>query len=469
MTTTIRCPHCGTANRSGSNFCNSCGAELRASEARPPSSAAPLPEAGAAESARPGASDPSERASDPPTSTELPWLADAALWRGAEPAAGRELTDPEFEPSGFTDDADDESGTDPEPVAQAGRLIVGVQGLLDPVRIAGDLTADPTRMPLARAASATDVDSEQLRRLRALVTQDPTLLNIPAVMAWPPLLRLRIPWIFALLGLMVGLPVLLLYSQPVGRAHAWPGVAEAYTVVQNLPPAAPVLILWGYDPSTADEMDLVALPMMAHLFDRQSRPAVVTLLPTGLATARRLFARTTTDQIADQTFTSQPNSTAYSEIGFLPGGAVALSWLGQSDNFSQIETANLTPELAQALAAGPALAIVVAAQAEDVQQWLELVQPLAQMRQTPVVAFTSAGADLALRPYLDSGQLAGLVSGFDGGYTYQQLRERPLSQPEETLYRLHLVFQNWGHMAFLLIIILGNLAALLGVRTQLGD
>jgi len=429
----------------------------------------PLPEAGASESARPGASDPSERASDPPTSTELPWLADAALWRGAEPAARREWTDPEFEPSGFTDDADDESGTDPEPVAQAGRLIVGVQGLLDPVRIAGDLTADPTRMPLARAASATDVDNEQLRRLRALVTQDPTLLNIPAVMAWPPLLRLRIPWIFALLGLMVGLPVFLLYSQPVGRAHAWPGVAEAYTVVQNLPPAAPVLILWGYDPSTADEMDLVALPMMAHLFDRQSRPAVVTLLPTGLATARRLFARTTTDQIADQTFTSQPNSTAYSEIGFLPGGAVALSWLGQSDNFSQIETANLTPELAQALAAGPALAIVVAAQAEDVQQWLELVQPLAQMRQTPVVAFTSAGADPALRPYLDSGQLAGLVSGFDGGYTYQQLRERPLSQPEETLYRLHLVFQNWGHMAFLLIIILGNLAALLGVRTQRGD
>ncbi len=296
------------------------------------------------------------------------------------------------------------------------------------------------------------------------MTQDPTLLNAPAAVAWRPLRMLRMPWIFALLGLMVGLPVLLLYSQPVGRAHAWPGVAEAYTTVQNLPPVAPVLILWGYDPATADEMDLIALPMMAHLFDRQSRPVVVTLLPTGLASARQLFARASADQIADQTFNARLNPPTYNEIGFLPGGAVALSWLGQRDNFQLTDAAHLMPELAQALAAGPALAVVVAAQAEDVQQWLELVQPSAQMRQTPVVAFTSAAADLALRPYLDSGQLAGLVSGFDGGYTYQQLRERPLSQPEAMLYRLHLVFQNWGHMAFLLIIILGNLAALLGTR-----
>ena len=30
----VRCPHCGTANRAGSNFCNSCGTELRAAEER---------------------------------------------------------------------------------------------------------------------------------------------------------------------------------------------------------------------------------------------------------------------------------------------------------------------------------------------------------------------------------------------------------------------------------------------------
>ncbi|NJN80868.1 MAG: zinc-ribbon domain-containing protein [Caldilineaceae bacterium] len=29
MPNTIRCPHCGISNRSGSNFCNACGASLR--------------------------------------------------------------------------------------------------------------------------------------------------------------------------------------------------------------------------------------------------------------------------------------------------------------------------------------------------------------------------------------------------------------------------------------------------------
>jgi len=108
------------------------------------------------------------------------------------------------------------------------------------------------------------------------------------------------------------------------------------------------------------------------------------------------------------------------------------------------------------------LTIVVAATAEDVQQWLELGQPL---QQTPVVAFTSAGADPILRPYLESGQLSGLVSGFDGAVAYQQLRTQPLSRGEETVYRRQLVFQNWGHLAFLLVIVLGNLAALVATRS----
>ena len=30
---TIRCPHCGTANRAGSNFCNRCGTDLRTDDA----------------------------------------------------------------------------------------------------------------------------------------------------------------------------------------------------------------------------------------------------------------------------------------------------------------------------------------------------------------------------------------------------------------------------------------------------
>ncbi|MDQ3249116.1 MAG: zinc ribbon domain-containing protein [Chloroflexota bacterium] len=415
---TIRCPHCGTANRTGSNFCNSCGTDLRtveATEVRPTELSSP-PDDGV---------------------TDLPEPTEGALRDDWRRDAGEELAQP--------------------PIAD--RLISGVQGLLEPLGVANQLTGDGASATPSRLPPALGLDNEQMRLVRAVMTQDPPLPEPPAANDWRPLAALRIPWVFALLGLAVGLPIFLLYSQPVGQPQQWPGVAEAYATVQNLAADAPVLILWAYDPATADEMDLVALPLVSHLLERQSRPVIVTLMPTGLASARRLFARAAADQAADPTLNLALGGSRYAEIGFLSGGALALPLLGQNSWADlPLQDASSTATLA-----APTVAIVIAAQAETVQQWLELVQPL---NQTPVVAFVSAGADPLLRVYLDGGQLSGLVSGFDGAYSYQQLRNRPLSRLEEQGYRLQLVFQNWGHLAFLVIILLGNLAALLAPRAS---
>ena len=95
--------------------------------------------------------------------------------------------------------------------------------------------------------------------------------------------------------------------------------------------------------------------------------------------------------------------------------------------------------------------------AEDVQQWLEMVQTETQL---PVIAFTGAGADPIVRPYLASGQLAGLVSGFDGAAAYQQLRDRRFGRLPSTRYTAQLIAQNWGHIALILLLLLGNLRAL---------
>jgi hypothetical protein len=95
---------------------------------------------------------------------------------------------------------------------------------------------------------------------------------------------------------------------------------------------------------------------------------------------------------------------------------------------------------------------------EDGQQWLEQVQPLDH---TPVVAITSAAADPFLRPYLDSGQLRGLVSGFDGAYQYQAAMDDGEDSVEADRLDRQIVLQNWGQLAVIALIIIGNLAALL--------
>jgi hypothetical protein len=107
------------------------------------------------------------------------------------------------------------------------------------------------------------------------------------------------------------------------------------------------------------------------------------------------------------------------------------------------------------------LAVVFAAEAEDVQAWLEQVAP---RNGTPVIAATSAAADPSLRPYLSSGQLVGLVSGFDGAATYTaKLEDLPTRSREQQLER-QLVGQNLAIPVFLLLILAGNLAILFSGR-----
>lgn len=454
---TIRCPHCGTANRVGSNFCNRCGTDLRTGDATVIASP---------EEAEP----PSSPASEGSESVASPQLSPIPLDMTVEDAlehAKLFASSSDEEPLAaemFTAEPPADSPEEEPPLATAGRLILGVQGLLEPVRISNEMDeADNGTMPPRRLLPTIDVALDQLRRLRGVMTQDPTLLNAPPLASgryWP---ALRLPWLFVLLGCMVGLPLFLGVRLPVGEVHPWPGVTEAYRAIQNLAPRAPVLVVWGYDPATADEMDLVALPLLAHLLDRQSQPIFVSVLPNGPATARRLWERVKADLLENSETRFAAARVQPVDGGFLPGGATVLPLLAQDLRTSLLgQRLIVSPTLATTLTQPLALTVVVAATAEDVQQWLELGQPV---QHTPLVAFTSAGADPALRPYLESGQLRGLVSGFDGADVYQQLRERPLSMLETEVYRLQRTLQNWGHLAFLLLIVLGNLAALLWARS----
>jgi len=408
--TTQLCPHCGTPNRSGSNFCNRCGAALSAAAPQPPPSvtASPPPDAAAPSS---------------PFGSDQPWL---------EPGFVGEDDAP------FQDEEEDLAALDdlaPMPAPFA-RLVSGVQGLLDPIRVA-------TIPPEQTSASPPPVaeppfSAEQMRRVRALMTDEPLVASAvqPPAPAEHPL---WLPWIFLLMGIGVAVPLLLGWLPPTRQPALWRGVETAFAAIDALDNGARVQILWAYDPATAGELDLASAPVLRHLLDRHPTLEIVSLLPNGPATAKRLFATIESERISDLTVISARRSV---DVRFLPGGATVLPLL----------------------AAQPAdLAVVFAAQSEDVQHWLEQVAPV---NQAPVLAVTAAGADPPLRPYLDSGQLSGLVSGFDGAYQYSALLG---SSPVETRnLRLQITGQTFGALTIVAIIVLGNLAALLVGRRHDG-
>lgn len=415
-----RCPHCGTANRAGSNYCNNCGAHLGTETPPPPVESPPPP-------------------SPDPASQELvqeqPWLQSAAEEETEAPA---------------------EEAASVEPANR--RLVTNIQGLLEPVRVF-NLASDEEAPDPPPELSLT-LGADQLRRLRTLMSEDPVLREPASTPLLPHFPNLRIPWIFALLGAFLLIAFGLRWTTADSlSARQWPGVAEAVALIDALPPGAPVLLVWGYDPATAGELELLALPVAAHLSARETQNLVVSLLPNGLASARRLFAQLAAPENLQPALRLAIGEQQFAQGEFLPSGA-ALPLLGQdlarglNLSTDEVGASNLlTPE------AAPVLTILLAAQAEDVQQWLEQVSPLDQV---PLVAFTSAAADPVLRPYWTSGQLQGLVSGFDGAWSYLQMSEVSLPPAVQARFERQLMQQRWGLIAFLVVIGLGNLAALFG-------
>ena len=417
MTTTL-CPHCGASNRIGAIFCNRCGADLRA----PNTDADRVQDATTSPDETPS-SIPSSGAHPQGVEGEQPWLDPDFL--GAD--------DVPFEPE---EEADTLGGiTPPTP---APRLVSGVQGLLEPLRIAALPEERTSSVPLTSGESL--FNAPQMRQVRQWMMED-AFVGIEVQPATSSTPKLWLPWIFLLMGMGILLPLLWSPPSSLGEPIRWEGVESAFQAIDALPPGALVQVLWAYDPATAGEMELLAAPVLRHLQKRQSTLDVVSLLPNGPATARRLFA-SLTEARALELLEIPVQSTI--DVRFLPGGAVALPSLGSVRS---------------------RLAVVLAAQAEDVQHWLEQVAPL---NRAAVVAVTAAGADPPLRPYLQSGQLVGLVSGFDGAYHYAQLLDEPLTPAELNRTRFQFTVQQYGALTVVLIIALGNFALLLRGKQEHG-
>ena len=436
----ILCPHCGTANRAGSNFCNRCGANLRGEGELPPAPAAPP--APQAEAAPEGSPSSPAAPQEPQTSADQPWLQQGFAGPDDAPGEGQAADEQEDVDAGVAEEAD-------IPVA-AGRLVSGIQGLIEPIRVAtvpGEGDGEPA------PASAATLDADRLRRVRLLMAEEPLLAagsmsgrtglegDVTRSPAHPLTPSLWLPWVFLLIGLVVAIPVFWQLTRPTGAPRQWPGVQEVFTAVAGLGPQTTVQILWAYDPATAGELDLVAAPLVRHLFDRGAQLQIVSLLPNGPATARRLLA-VVHDERAQ--LRRGAGEAAVPPPRFLPGGVLALPSLGQ-------QRADL--------------AIIFAAEAEDVQAWLEQVAPRNGVR---VIAATGAGADPLLRPYLASGQLAGLVSGYDGAAAYTALLDELPARTRERGLELQVVGQNLATIAFLFLIVAGNLALLVGGRRPNG-
>ncbi|MDE0180180.1 MAG: zinc ribbon domain-containing protein [Caldilineaceae bacterium] len=447
---TLDCPHCGYSNTDASRFCEQCGTIL--ARRPPPTPADPAPTPQDPTAAERSGSEEGQGSEEPVLGQRL---------HGPPAAGGESGQDPESDATPLQDD------TKPEP------LLGDLPGLLEPADPLEFATAGSRISELGTEGHGPPpeaVDEEERRRLRELFSAElPLDAGVAAVTPRDAganrqvgrglQRRFQLEWLLLLVLIVAYLRAE--QAPPGGPApHPLPGLPQAHRQIATLLPNSLVLVNWAYDPATAGEMDRAAQPVIEHLLLRRAKLIVVSQLPAGLASARRLIAKA--EDAVRQPGRPQVETSVVIEAGFLPGGAASLPLLG----VAPARALPLDPgrvdlkdrfTLAGLEATDTVLHLVVAAHNEDVRHWLEQVQPL---NQVSVIAVTSAAADIPLRPYLQSGQLAGLVSGWDGGSAYR-LRSERAAGPEERAVAGRLVSgHSWGFGILIVAILLGNLSGI---------
>jgi hypothetical protein len=179
---------------------------------------------------------------------------------------------------------------------------------------------------------------------------------------------------------------------------------------------APLLVVFDYDPALSGELEAAAAPVIDHILYRGNHLALISTAPTGPALAEQFLTSTQKYHL--------DTGLMYTNLGYLAGGPAGIQ-LFASDPVSAVtldmdgEPAWGTPALQGVTRLSDFAALILLTDNADTGRiWIE--QTGAAIGETPFLMIISAQAEPMIRPYFDSGQIQGLVSGLVGGKVYEQ-------------------------------------------------
>ncbi len=214
------------------------------------------------------------------------------------------------------------------------------------------------------------------------------------------------------------------------------------TAIEALEPGAMVLVGFEYGPTAAGELDALTNVLMTHMLVRGVRPVIISTNPAGVLQARNVMADLAQDAFILQSLGRPARPLAmpddYVILPYLPGGIVGLrSLTATSTDTGALNRGLFLVDVAgdptgldvQFLQMAFDLILVLGERGEDVRQWVEQVGVPIKL---PMAAAVSVSAEPVARPYLQSGQLIGLLAGYRDAYKYTGVLADALSvAPQE--------------------------------------
>lgn len=259
--------------------------------------------------------------------------------------------------------------------------------------------------------------------------------------------------IFSLIALAVILPLIFHISF---KEHPTPIVEKIFDKIDSLPEGSKILLPFDYGPSTAPELEPMAIAVMRHCCLKNHKMYIMALWPTGQAQAVRVI-----DMVLKGEFPEKVYGVDYVHLGYKAGGYGLINTI-----LSDLKKMYTTDVEGTDIDKIPMMSDVqnlrdfaficnFSAGFPGLKEWVQFAGDPGDI---PVAGGTTAVSAPLLYPYYPR-QLLGMMGGLKGAAEYEAALARGYPQYAHIPQRAITIMgpQAIAHLVIIIFIIIGNI------------
>ncbi|MAX31170.1 MAG: hypothetical protein CMG12_02380 [Candidatus Marinimicrobia bacterium] len=261
-------------------------------------------------------------------------------------------------------------------------------------------------------------------------------------------------WIFIIIALVVLLPLFFPIGLPIRPTDS---TQTAYDAMDNLDPGSKVLVSCEYGPSTKPEVHPMVYAVLRHLFKNGHKVYITCLWPDG-----QFMAEEAIEEIAEQEF-NLTYGKDYVLLGFRPGNEAVVK--GIVSNIRKLYSTDARGTLTDKIPMMEGINQLadfdfIFTASAGYPGTVEWVQYGADPTGVPMSTGVTSIQVNEVMPYVQSGQVKGILAGMPGAAEYEKLVGVP------GIGTSGMDAQSIAHLVIVLFIIFGNVAFFIERKRQ---
>ena len=253
-------------------------------------------------------------------------------------------------------------------------------------------------------------------------------------------------WIFLIIAAVVIVPLLVPIGLPIRATNT---TKDVYDAIERLPAGSNVLLSTEYSPSTRPENHPMTISILRHLFKNNHKVFVTCLWPDG-----QFMAQDALNQVAKNEFNKEYGED-YVFLGFRPGNEAVVK--GIVSNIRKIYTVDVYQKKIDEI---PLMKGInnfkdfdfLFSSSAGFPGTIEWVQYASDPTGVPMASGVTSIQVNEVMPYVQAGQMVGVLAGMPGAAEYESLINQKGSATSG------MDAQSVAHLVIVLFIILGNIS-----------